>query len=47
MTFALQENGLPIEVNWKSQTINLVRAGYVEISDTKPISEWNAEYLEL
>ena len=47
MTFALQENGLPIEVNWKSQTINLVRAGYVEISATKPISEWNAEYLEL
>ena len=46
MTFALQENGLPIEVNWKSQTINLVRAGYVEISAPKPMSEWNAEYLE-
>ena len=46
MTFALQENGLPIEVNWKSQTINLVRAGYVEIGATKPMSEWNAEYLE-
>lgn len=46
MTFALQENGLPIEVNWKNQVINLVRAGYVEISTGKPMSEWNAEYLE-
>ena len=46
MTFALQENGLPIEANWKSQTINLVRAGYVEIGTPKPMSEWNAEYLE-
>ena len=46
MTFALQENGLPIEVNWKSQTINLLRAGYVEISTPKPMSEWDAEYLE-
>ena len=46
MTFALQENGLPIEVNWKNQTIDLVRAGYVEIGATKPMSEWNAEYLE-
>ena len=46
MTFALQENGLPIEVNWKSQTINLVRAGQFEISVTKPMSQWNAEYLE-
>ena len=46
MTFALQENGLPIEVNWKNQTINLVKAGYVEIDIAKPMSQWNAEYLE-
>ena len=46
MTFALQENGLPIEVNWKSQTINLVSAGQFEIGTGKPMSQWNPEYLE-